>query len=78
VKDKYFIIQNYDIIEVNKIIKYFNGEIKIEVTKFKCSSFFDNPISSDLINIFYIDTIILEPQPQLINLDFLKLLIISI
>ncbi|CAI6354142.1 unnamed protein product [Macrosiphum euphorbiae] len=72
VKDKYFIIQNYDIIEVNKIIKYFNGEIKIEVTKFKCSSFFDNPISSDLITIFYIDTIILEPQPQLINLDCLK------
>jgi len=72
VKDKYFIIQNYDIIKVNKIIKYFNGEIKIEVTKFKCSSFFDNPISSDLIKIFYIDAIIPEPQPQLINLDCLK------
>lgn len=32
--------QNNDIVEVTKIVKYFNGQIKIEATKFNYSPMF--------------------------------------
>jgi hypothetical protein len=71
VKDKYFILHNDEIIRVNKIIKYFNGEIKIEIIKLNYSSFFDNPISSVIIKMFNVINTILEPHPQLINFNLL-------
>jgi hypothetical protein len=39
IKDKYFVLHNDEIIRINKIIKYFNGEIKIEIIKLNYSSF---------------------------------------
>jgi len=72
VKDKYFMLQNNDIVEVTKIIKYFNGQIKIEAIKFNYSPMFDYPFTSDTTKIFYIKEIIPKVQPILINLNSLK------
>lgn len=72
VKDKYFMLQNNDIVEVTKIVKYFNDEIKIEAIKFNHSLMFDYPSTSDLTKIFYINEIIPKVQPILITLKSLK------
>ncbi|CAI6369321.1 unnamed protein product [Macrosiphum euphorbiae] len=72
VRDKYFMLQNNDIVEVTKIVKYFNGEIKIEAIKFNYSPMFDYPSTSDLTKIFYINEIIPKVQPIIINLKSLK------
>ncbi|XP_050060044.1 uncharacterized protein LOC126551233 [Aphis gossypii] len=71
-KDKYFMLQNNDIVEVTKIIKYYNGQIKIEATKFDYSPMFDYPFTSDITKIFYIKEIIPKIQPVLININSLK------
>jgi len=71
VKDSYFVLENYDLIKVNKIIHFFSGNIKLEVTKLKYSPFFVNPVSSDIIKIFSVDEIIPETR-LLINLNVLK------
>lgn len=66
-------MKNKYIVKVNKIIKYINGQIKIEVIKYKISTMFKNPVPSDMIKIFYINEI--SPKladPILIDLDYLK------
>lgn len=65
-------LQNNQIDEVNKIVKYFNSEVKIEVTKFNYLLIINNPITSDIIKIFYIDKTILKVQTILINLNSVK------
>jgi hypothetical protein len=72
VDDKYLMLQNNDIVEVAKIIKYFNGQIKLEATKFNYSPMFDYPFTSDITKIFYIKEIIPKVQPILINLNSLN------
>lgn len=67
-RDKYFMLQNHDIVEITKIIKYFNGQVRLEATKFKYSPMFDNPITSDITKIFYIEDII-PKTPTLIDLN---------
>lgn len=68
IRDKYCMLQNHDIVEITKIIKYFNGQVKLEATKFKYSPMFDNPITSDITKIFYIEDII-PKAPTLIDLN---------
>lgn len=45
VKDKYFMLQNNNIAEVNTNVTNCNGQIKIEVTKFNYSPMFNNLIT---------------------------------
>lgn len=71
IKDKYFMLYNNVIIEVSKIIKYLNNEIKLEVKKFKCSPMIDHPITSDITKLFYIYEII-PKELILIDLNSLK------
>lgn len=72
VKDKYFMLQNNDIVEVTKIIKYFDGQIQIEATKFNYSPMFNYPFTSDITKIFYVKEIIPKVQSILIDLNSLK------
>ncbi|CAI6370279.1 unnamed protein product [Macrosiphum euphorbiae] len=71
VKDSYFILDNDDLVKVNKIIHFLSGNIKLEVTKFIYSPFFVNPVSSDILKIFSVNGIIPEAR-LLINLNVLK------
>jgi len=71
VKDSYFILENDDLVKVNKIIHFLSGDIKLEVTKFKYSPFFVNLVSSDILKIFSVNGIIPEAR-LLINLNVLK------
>jgi hypothetical protein len=70
-KDSYFILENGDLVKVNKIIHFLSDNIKLEVTKLKYSPFFVKPVSSDIIKIFSVDEIIPETR-LLINSNALK------
>jgi len=66
-KDNLICTTDHGIVKVINIIKFLNGKIKIEVMKYNTSTVFQNPISSDIIKIFYTHDII--PKPPLISID---------
>jgi len=55
IRDKYFILKNNDIVEVNKIVKLLTGQIYLIVTPLNYCIMYQDPISSCLIKSFYID-----------------------
>lgn len=72
IRDNIFILQNHDVVKINKIIKYIGGKIKFEVNKYTKTSMFQSPVPSDIIQIFYLNEICPIPTPVLIELDSLK------
>ncbi|XP_050547917.1 uncharacterized protein LOC126909525, partial [Daktulosphaira vitifoliae] len=52
IRDKYFILKNQELVEVNKIIKDLKGQISIVVTPLNYSAMYQNPLSSYLIKTF--------------------------
>jgi len=65
-KDNLICTTDHGIVKVINIIKLLNGKIKTEVMKYNTSTVFQNPISSDIIKIFYTDEII--PKSPLISI----------
>jgi hypothetical protein len=73
IRDKYFILTNNEIVEVNKIVKYLNGQIKLIVTSLSYCVMYQNPISSYLIKSFYINNNSNQnSQTKLIDFNCLK------
>jgi len=70
-KDNLIYTKNHGIVKVVNIIKFLNGKIKIEVIKYNTSTVFQNPISSDIIKIFYAHEII--PKPLLTSIDVVSI-----
>lgn len=66
-KDNFIYTNDHGLVKVIHVIKYLNGKIKMEVIKYNISPMFQNPISSDIIKIFYVHDII--PKPPLISID---------
>jgi len=66
-KDNLICTKDHGIVKVTNIIKFLNGKIKIEVMKYNISTVFQNPISLDIIKIFYTHEII--SKPPLISID---------
>jgi len=60
-------IKDHGLVKVINIIQFSNCTIKIEVIKYNISPMFQNPISSDIIKMYYIHDII--PKPPLISID---------
>jgi len=67
VKDNFVYVKDHGIVKVINIVKFSNCKIKIEVIKYNTSPMFQNPISSDIIKMYYIRDII--PIPPLITID---------
>jgi len=72
IRDKYFILNNQDIVEINKIIKDINEQINLLITTLNYCVMFQNPISSCITKTFYINNINSKSQLKLIDYNCLK------